>query len=214
MLLDRYISAAQKVSRLAIGSTQTSLQADTFRLPADRTQETHVSGLPLGTRGGVSIPYTFVQDGEYEIQMWLARDLNGNVGGLRDPRPHELVVLIDREPVKTFTILKPAGDDTTLDKDLKVRVPVRAGPHEIGVTFIKDASSLLETARQPQLARFNERRHPRTGPALDQVSVSGPYGAQGAEDTPSRRRIFVCRPASATLRRGSPEPEGRRGKRE
>ena len=104
MLLDRYISAAQKVSRLAIGSTQTSLQADTFRLPADRTQETHVSGLPLGTRGGVSIPYTFVQDGEYEIQMWLARDLNGNVGGLRDARPQELVLLIDREPVKTFTI--------------------------------------------------------------------------------------------------------------
>jgi mono/diheme cytochrome c family protein len=203
MLLDRYISAAQKVSRLAIGSTQTSLQADTFRLPADRTQETHVSGLPLGTRGGVSIPYTFVQDGEYEIQMWLARDLNGNVGGLRDPRPHELVVLIDREPVKTFLIQKPAGDDTTLDKDLKVRVPVRAGPHEIGVTFIKDASSLLETARQPQLARFNERRHPRTGPALDQVSVSGPYGAQGAEDTPSRRRIFVCRPEAADAEKES-----------
>jgi mono/diheme cytochrome c family protein len=203
MLLDRYISAAQKVSRLVIGSTQTSLQADTFRLPADRTQETHVSGLPLGTRGGVSIPYTFVQDGEYEIQMWLARDLNGNVGGLRDARPQELVLLIDREPVKTFTIVKPAGDDTTLDKDLKVRVPVRAGPHEIGVTFIKDGSSLLETARQPQLARFNERRHPRTGAAIDQVSVSGPYGANGAQDTPSRRRIFVCQPASADAEKES-----------
>ena len=83
-LLDRYISAAQKISRLAIGSTQSSLQSDIIRLPADLTQEDHVPGLPIGTRGGVSIPYTFAQDGEYEIQIWLARDLKGNVGGLRD----------------------------------------------------------------------------------------------------------------------------------
>ena len=197
-LLDRYISAAQKVSRLAIGSTQTSMQADVIRLPADRTQETHVAGLPLGTRGGASIPYTFAQDGEYEIQVWLARDLSGNIGGLRErSRSHEMVVLVDREQVKTFTIQKLVDDDTTLDKDLKVRVNVTAGPHDIGVTFLNDSSSLLEAQRQPLLARFNERRHPRTAPAVDQVSVSGPYTAKGAADTPSRRRIFVCHPASA-----------------
>src|SRR4029453_626748 len=63
-LLDRYISAAQKISRLAIGSTQSSLQVDTIRLPADLTQEDHVPGLPMGTRGGVLVPYTFAQDGE------------------------------------------------------------------------------------------------------------------------------------------------------
>ncbi len=197
-LLDRYISAAQKISRLAIGSTQTSILADVIRLPADRTQETHVAGLPLGTRGGVSIPYTFAQDGEYEIQVWLARDLSGNVGGLRErSRSHEMVVLVDREQVKSFTIQKLVDDDTTLDQDLKVRISVSAGPHDIGVTFINDSSSLLEAQRQPQLARFNERRHPRTAPAVDQVSVSGPYAAKGAHDSPSRRRIFVCRPASA-----------------
>ena len=197
-LLDRYISAAQKVSRLAIGTTQTSLQADVIRLPADRTQETHLAGLPLGTRGGLSIPYTFAQDGEYEIQVWLARDLSGNVGGLRDrSRVHEMVVLVDREPVKTFTIQKLVDDDTTLDKDLRVRVTVTAGPHDVAVTFINDSSSLLEAPRQPQLARFNERRHPRTAPAIDQISVSGPYAAKGATDTPSRRRIFVCRPEAA-----------------
>ena len=194
-LLDRYISAAQKISRLAIGTTQTSVQADIIRLPADRTQETHVAGLPLGTRGGVSIPYTFAQDGEYEIQVWLARDLSGNVGGLRERnRKHEMIVLVDREPVKTFTIQKLVDDDTTLDKDLRARITVSAGPHEIGVTFLKDSSSLLEAQRQPLLARFNERRHPRTAPAIDQVSISGPYVAKGVTDTPSRRRIFVCRP--------------------
>ena len=193
-LLDRYISAAQKVSRLAVGSTQTSMQADTIRLPADRTQETHVAGLPLGTRGGASIPYTFAQDGEYEIQVWLARDLSGNIGGLRErSRSHEMVVLVDREPAKSFMIQKVVDDDTTLDKDLKVRVHVKAGPHDVGVTFINDSSSLLEAQRQPLLARFNERRHPRTAPAVDQVSISGPYDAKGAADTPSRRRIFVCR---------------------
>jgi hypothetical protein len=193
--LDRYISAAQKVSRLAIGTTQTSMQADTIRLPADRTQETHVAGLPLGTRGGASIPYTFAQDGEYEIQVWLARDLSGNIGGLRErSRSHEMIVLIDREPAKSFTIQKLVDDDTTLDNNLKVRVNVSAGPHDVGVTFVNDSSSLLEAQRQPLLARFNERRHPRTAPAVDQVSISGPYAAKGAADTPSRRRIFACRP--------------------
>jgi mono/diheme cytochrome c family protein len=197
-LLDRYISAAQKVSRLAIGSTQTSLQADIIRLPADLTQESHVPGLPIGTRGGVSIPYTFSQDGDYDIQVWLARDLNGNVGGLREARTHELVLLVDREPVKTFTIHKPEGDDTTLDKDLRARIAVRAGPHDIGVTFLRDGSSLIETARQPLQARFNERRQPRTAPAIDQVSITGPHAAKGADDTPSRRRLFVCEaPAGA-----------------
>ena len=105
-----------------------------------------------------------------------------------------MVVLVDREPVKTFTIQKLVDDDTTLDKDLKVRFTVSAGPHDIGVTFMNDSSSLLEAQRQPLLARFNERRHPRTAPAVDQVSMSGPYAAKGATDTPSRRRIFVCRP--------------------
>ena len=197
-LLDRYISAARKISRLAIGSAESSLQSDIIRLPADLTQEDQLPGLPLGTRGGVSVPHTFVRDGEYEIQVWLARDLEGNVSGLREPRAHELMVLVDRQPVASFTIEKAAGADATvLDKDLKARVAVRAGPHEIAVTFVKDGSSLLETARQPLQSRFNDRRHPRSAPAIDQISLTGPYQARGAENTPSRRRIFVCRPEGA-----------------
>jgi cytochrome c5 len=195
-LLDRYISTAQKISRLAIGSTDSSLQSDIIRLPADLTQEDHLPGLPLGTRGGVSVSHTFAQDGEYEIQIWLARDLEGQVSGLREPRAHELMVLVDRQPVANFKIEKPAGADATvLDKNLKARVTVHAGPHEIGVTFIKDGSSLLETARQPLQSHFNDRRHPRSTPAIDQISLTGPYAAKGAENTPSRRRVFVCRPA-------------------
>jgi hypothetical protein len=194
-LLTRYISAAQKISSLAVG-THSSVQNDIFRLPADLSQEEQMPGLPIGTRGGVSVPYTFPQDGEYDIQIWLMRDLAGSVGGFRENRPHELLVLIDREQVGSFTLRRPAtaDDDTTLDKNLKLRVPLHAGPHILAVTFVKDGSSLIETARQPTQSRFNERRHPRTAPAISQVSVTGPYASEGAKDTPSRRRLFVCRP--------------------
>jgi mono/diheme cytochrome c family protein len=194
-LLDRYISAAQKISRLAVGSTQSSLQSDIIQLPADLTQEDQLPGLPIGTRGGTSVSYTFAQDGEYDIQILLARDLAGSVSGLREVRAHELLVLLDRQQVGSFMIQRPPnGDDTTLDKDLKLRIAVHAGPHQLAVTFVKEGSSLIETVRQPTQSRFNDRRHPRTAPAISQVSVTGPYTAKAAVDTPSRRRLFVCRP--------------------
>ena len=203
-LLDRYISAAQKISGLAIGSTQTSLQSDIIRVPPDVTQEEHVPGLPVGTRGGVSVPYTFVQDGEYEIQVYLARSYSGDIEGLKDPQqPHEIKVLLDRMPIGEFTVQRPAnGDDLLVDKNLKIRVPVTAGPHHVGVTFLKNSSSLLETARQPLQAHFNERRHPRITPAISQVSITGPYAPRGADDTPSRRRLFVCEPTDPRQEEG------------
>jgi hypothetical protein len=195
-LLERYISAAEKISRLAIASVQASLQSDIIRVSEDVTQEEHVPGLPIGTRGGVSVRYNFAQDGEYDIQVYLARGYSGNIDGLRDPQPHEMKLLLDRMPIGTITIQKPAnGDDALLDKNLKIRVPVKAGPHDVGVTFVRNSSSLLETARQPLQVHFNERRHPRITPAISQVSITGPYAPRGADDTPSRRRIFVCQPA-------------------
>ena len=197
-LLDRYISAAQKISRLVIGTTQTAMQADVIRVPADTTQEEHVPGLPLGTRGGVVIPYTFSQDGDYDIQVRLARNRTGNIGGLRDRRPHEMEILLDRVPVASFTVQRPErGDDALVDRDLKVRASVTAGPHDLGVTFLKSASSLMETERRPGQSHFNETRHPRLTPAVYQVSITGPYAPQGVSDTPSRERLFVCRPAEA-----------------
>ncbi len=194
-LLNRYISAAQKISRLAVGSTQSSLQSDTISLPADLTQEDQLPGLPIGTRGGVSTSYTFAQDGEYEIQISLMRDLAGVVSGLRDGRQHEMLLLLDREPVQTFTVSRAAiGSETLNEKILKARIPVKAGPHNLVVTFVKNGSSLIETPRQPTASRFNDRRHPRTAPAIDQIAVTGPYAPKGAGDTPSRRRLFGCRP--------------------
>jgi hypothetical protein len=197
-LLNRYIAAAQKISRLAVGTAPSSLQSDTINVPADLTQEDQLPGMPMGTRGGVLIPYTFAQDGSYDIQIVLARNLENIVSGLRESRQHQLLVLIDREPVKTFTIQKTAnGDDTRADDDLKARVAVSAGPHTLGVTFIKDGSSLVDTLRQPTVSRFNDRRYPRTTPAVAQISVTGPYDPHGAGDTPSRRRLFICRPTGS-----------------
>jgi hypothetical protein len=195
-LLERYISAAEKISRMAIGSVQASVQSDNIRVAEDVTQEDHVPGLPIGTRGGVSVRYNFAQDGEFDIQVYLQRGYSGDVDGLRDPQPHELKLLLDRMPIATFTIQKPANNDyALLDKNLKIRVPVKAGPHDVAVTFVRNSGSLLETARQPLPVHFNERRHPRITPAVSQIAITGPYTARGADDTPTRRRIFVCRPA-------------------
>jgi hypothetical protein len=177
------------------------LQGDNIQARADLTQEDHLPGLPLGTRGGVSKSYTFPTDGEYEIQILLARNLSGTVSGLRDDRRHQLVVLLDRQPVKTFTIERPANSAegvflqvAEVDKNLKVRIPVTAGPHNLAIAFVKEGSSLTDTLRQPTESRFNDNRYPRTVPAVDQVMVTGPHASKAAGDTPSRRRLFVCRP--------------------
>ncbi len=194
-LLDRYISAAQKVSRLAIGAPRRSQGGDTIRIRPDITQEEHVDGLPIGTRGGALLSYTFPQNGDYEIQIRLTRDRNEEIEGLHEP--HELEVLLDREQVKLFTVAPPPGrrNYEAVDQKLKVRIPVAAGPHQLGVTFLKNPSELLETKRQPYSAHFNMHRHPRLTPAIYQISINGPYASKGPGDTPSRRKIFVRNPA-------------------
>jgi hypothetical protein len=196
-LLDRYITAAQRISRLAVGTPSRTPGGDTFRIRADLTQEEHVEGLPLGTRGGALIAYHFPQDGLYEIELHLTRDRNEHVEGLKES--HELEVLLDRRRMAHFTVTPPEGteDHQHVDANLKARIPVKAGPHQLGVTFLKNPSSLLEIKRQPYQAHFNFHRHPRIGPALYEVSITGPYEARGHGDTPSRRRIFVCAPTRA-----------------
>jgi hypothetical protein len=199
-LMERYVSAAQKISRLAMGRPGRSSGGDTIRVRADQTQEQHVAGLPLGTRGGVLIPYTFPLSGEYEIEVRLARDRNEEVEGLNDT--HQLELLLDRGRIGLFDVKPPPNrnDHTQVDKHLHKRVNVTAGPHQMGVTFVQNGSSLIETLRQPYQARFNMHRHPRTTPAVFQVSITGPFvpaDAAGANDTPSRRRIFICRPETS-----------------
>jgi hypothetical protein len=197
-LLERYITAAQRISRLAVGTPSRSPGGETIRIRPDLTQEEHVEGLPIGTRGGALIPYTFPRDGEYEVQLRLARDRNEHVEGLRET--HELEVLLDRKRTASFTVTPPKTETEhqTADTHLKARIHSTAGPHQIGVTFLKNPSSLLETKRQPFQAHYNMHRHPRISPAIYQVSITGPYDATGHGDTPSRRRIFVCEPTESS----------------
>ncbi len=203
-LLDRYVSAAQTISRVAVGRPTRSPGGDTIRIPADLTQEEHLEGLPLGTRGGAVVRYTFPLDGEYDIQIRLSRDRDEHVEGLSEP--HDLELMLDRERLQQFTVKPPTREagvaagaqpsHETVDQHLKVRVPVRAGPHVLGVAFPKKPSVLLESPRQPYETHFNSYRHPRIQPAIYSVSIVGPYAAQGPGDTPSRRRIFGSRRAT------------------
>ena len=208
MLLERYLSAAQKISRLAVGTPVRSAGAETVILPPDLTQEDHFDGQPFGTRAGAIVRYTFPADGEYEFQLRLTRDRNELIEGLSEP--HEVEVSVDSVRLQVFT-LKPAprstepqdpvapqyAPDQAADSHLQFRARVTGGPHVVQAAFIKRPSALVETERQPYLASFNSDRTPRTQPALHSMSIAGPYNPTGIGETPSRRRIFSCQPAKA-----------------
>ena len=162
-LIERYLAAAQKVSRAAVGSPLSSPASHVVVLPADLTQEDHLEGLPLGTRGGTIVRHTFPLAGTYEIQIRLSRDRNENVEGLTDPQDVELT--LDGNRVQLFSV-KPNRNqvrayyaDEAVDRHLKVRLSVAAGPHDVGVTFLRKTFALEETERQPALAHFNMDRH-------------------------------------------------------
>lgn len=195
-LLNRYVSAAQKISRMAVGRAPKAPREDVFRVRPDITQDVHLEGLPLGTRGGIAIACSFPQAGEYEIQVRLMRDRNEGIEGLSDT--HELEVSLDRERVKLFTVSpQKGGGNQAADANLNTRIKATAGPHKLSVAFLKKPSSLLETSRQPLNVHFNYYRHPRIGPAVYQVSVIGPFEARGPGETTSRRQIFICQPESS-----------------
>lgn len=193
--LSRYVSAAQKISRLAIGRAPRTPGGETFRVRPDVTQDAHLPGLPLGTRGGIALVYHFSQDAEYEIQVHLMRDRNEELEGLREP--HELEIAVDRRRIDVFTIEPPprGQSDHAVDANLRVRTRVEAGPHRLTVAFLKKPASLLESERQPLNVHFNYYRHPRIGPAVYEVSITGPFEATGPGETPSRCRIFTSRPS-------------------
>ena len=191
-LLERYLAAAQRISRLAVGIAGRSPGGDTVVLPPDLTQEEHLDGLPLGTRGGLAVPYTFPVDAEYDFQVRLTRDRNEHVEGLSEPTQVE--IMVDRVRAGLFTVMPASSPESHqfADNGLHVRVPVKAGLHTVAVAFPKLPSALLETERQPYQAHFNNDRHPRITPAVYSLSVNGPYNAKGPGESASRRRLYVC----------------------
>ena len=198
-LLDRYLNAAESIASLALGQGIRSPQGQSYRSRPDRSQESHVPGLPLGTQGGMRVQHYFPVSGRYRLQVRLSRDRNEHVEGLNVD--NQLLFLVDNHVRHTVPLAKPdTGDESPSyffdESGLYSELYIEAGVHEIGATFPRQHESLLETRRQPFNVAFNFHRHPRQSPAVYELSVMGPYSVSASQaTTPSRRQIFSCHPS-------------------
>ena len=200
-LMEAYLSAAGKISRLAIGSVTAPTQA-VYVAPEDVSQDYHIEGLPFGTRGGMLIKHEFPADAYYVFQIFPINKGNmGGSGAFGSVTGEQLEVTVDGEQVHQFDWdaelqngqAVHAGADTEW-------IYVKAGLHTVGITFLatnyapgndlnaKFLRSTIQTGNLPGMTFY---------PHVGRVRVEGPYDAKGAKDTPSRRKIFVCRPTNA-----------------
>jgi hypothetical protein len=202
-LLEQYLAAARQISSLAIGDPGVKPISHIFRIPPDLAQGEHIEGLPLGTRGGLLIHHNFPLDGEYDFSVKLLRNIVGYITGLE--WPHQLEISVDGERVFLAPVggeednkmmdanLGVAGD--ALDARLKKRSFVKAGPRTIAVTFVRKNNAESDEPLQP-FTRDLDLQNMNGIPLIDFVDITGPFKPTGPGDTPSRRRIFSCRPAS------------------
>jgi mono/diheme cytochrome c family protein len=196
-LLERYMNAARTISRLAVGASAMAPGGETFRITSDLSQYQHQDGLPFGTRGGMSVDYNFPRDAEYEIKLELL-DL---FAGAPIREPHQLELSVDGERVTVFHLTPPDPDrDQGVaynrgPDSLQTRVQIGAGPKTVTAAFIRKTSALAESVRLPFDRPHGEGDYLLYQPHLGTLTISGPFNATGAGDTPSRSRIFVCRPA-------------------
>jgi hypothetical protein len=194
-LMEAYLSAAGKISRLAIGDVTAPTQA-VFEVPADTAQNYHIEGLPFGTRGGILVKYQFPADGEYAFKV---KGVTGYFTAvLGQITGEQLEVTVDGERVTVFDWDKDIKGTTGIGK-MTPRIPVKAGLHTLGVTFIATndvPGSELNKPFQRTMNTPGEIPGFQFYPHVGQVSIEGPFDAQGASDTASRRKIFTCRPAT------------------
>jgi len=208
-LLERYVSAARKITRVAIGDPAMRPDFTTYDVSRFLNQEDRMGEeLPFGSRGGIAIRHFFPADGEYTVRIKLQRDAAG-FGIIGLGQQQELEVRLDGSRIRLFTIgaeIKgKSGRDRAdrngqpeqeADDGLVVRLPVKAGSRVLGVTFLYgDKSSKHEGFLEPRLAGTRN-----DDPAVGTVIVSGPYDTKGAGETPSRRAIFVCHPIESEQR--------------
>jgi cytochrome c551/c552 len=221
-LLERYLSAARTISRLAVGDPSIAPAFAMYDVPKGLVQDERTSeDLPFGSRGGVAIHHRFPLDAEYVVKIRLRRQLYDYILGLG--RPHQLEVRLDGKLVKTFTVGgeakgKPApasfvgqipGDPEweqymhTADAGLEVRFPAQAGPRVVTVSFKKDNAE-PEGVPQPSGGRAVAINEWYDGnPSVDSVAIGGPYNIAGPGDTPTRRKIFECVPNGGSANSGS-----------
>jgi hypothetical protein len=187
-IMERYLDAAEKISRLAVGDTKAPVLVNRYRLHPEQWQGARVDELPWGTRGGLSVQNHFPADGEYRIQVQLAAP---------PAEPHQLEISVDGERAQIVTIggngagrgrrdPQPRTGEPEPDRALEFRIAVKSGPRLIGVTFIERDEARDESTLRPRM------RSRGTEPALTLVTIRGPYGTTSSGDSPSRRRIFTC----------------------
>ena len=196
-LLERYVAAAAKISRLAIGDPTTASHLVKYVVPGDYTQNEHVGGLPFGTRGGILVEHFFPVDAEYSIRGDLV-ERGGRMFGSNNGQAEQLEVTLDGEQIALHDLSSyEVADGAT------VRMFVPAGPHTIGAAFVKKNFAPVEDIYRPfEFSLFEPAIDPDPDwtfvPHLGSISVTGPFNTQGRGETPSRARIFVCRPADAS----------------
>jgi len=184
--MERYLDAARKISRLAVGDPAMPVMVNIHKLDAEHPQDERVEDLPFGTRGGLSVRSEFPVDGTYTVKVELA-------GATRDR--HDLEVTVDGERVALRTLGGEAaggrggGRGGGANAPLDFPLPLKAGPKLIGVSFVQRSEARDEATLRPRM------RSRGTQPAIASVTISGPYNVTAPGDSPSRRRIFVCRPS-------------------
>jgi hypothetical protein len=218
-LLESYLSAARTISRLAVADPTINPVADVFKIPTALVQDEQTSeDLPFGSQGGNSIRYLFRLDGEYQIKVLLKRQLYLYIMGMGEP--HQIDVRLDGVLIKRFEIGGKARGMTmpesfagntqgdpgfeeymhSADAGLEVRVPVKAGTHNVGVSFVRrfwEPEGVLQPQQRGFARTTNELYHGY--PAVDTISIGGPYQkAATTVDSPSRRKIFTCRPKNTS----------------
>jgi hypothetical protein len=219
VLVEQYLSAAGKVAALAVGDPSTGPSAQTFRVRQDASQNVPISGMPIGTEGGDSWHVVLPLDGEYQLNVRYFKSNLGAMKGLETA--HEIEIAVDGERVHTATIGGPedfaalmhniteAAD--AVEARSSATVPLTAGPHDISVGFIYQGA-VQTTRRLEPFVRSSQDILDVTGhPHIQTLTVTGPYHASDSGDTPSRQRIFVCRPegheSSAAARSETAERE-------
>jgi hypothetical protein len=223
-LLERYVSAAAKISRLAVGDPETAPLDITYTVKGDLSQTGTLDGQPLGTRGGMVVRHTFPLDGEYLIKLSLAKLSFGQVFG-EGAEGEELEVTLDGQRVKLYKLdevpmffmrespgshppkespADPLAERAKMTPNIRLefRLNVKAGPRNIGAAFLQKSYTAIEDLVHRPMASMrdvnNGMQYGYTSvPHLARVDITGPYNSTGPGDTPSRRRIFVCRPTSA-----------------
>jgi cytochrome c551/c552 len=194
-LVEGYMTAAAKISRMAVGHEIAPSQKK-YIAPQDYSQENHIEGLPFGTRGGMLIKHYFAADGDYVISWFPVRGNTGELYG-SNRRGEQLEVLLDGERVKVFDIDKlPQGTDN--DKN-EVRLHVAAGTHQVGLAFLATTQVPIDDLNQ-HYQRSVLDTNPIAGyvfsPQVGQVIIMGPYNGARPKTTASREKIFTCHPAA------------------